>query len=69
MSKHEAGSLSISPSAPRFCDQGHGSGGSGSDGHNIVVQRVVKKTGGIVVYPMLTLMNYGDWSLLMRVNL
>lgn len=34
----------------------------------VIVERVVKETGGTVQYPMLTRMNYEQWSLPMRVN-
>lgn len=35
----------------------------------VIVERVVKESGGAVQYPMLTRTKYQEWSLLMRVNM
>jgi hypothetical protein len=34
-----------------------------------VVEQVVEKSTAEIVYPMLTCMNYTEWSAVMRVNL
>jgi hypothetical protein len=38
-------------------------------GRKVVVERVVEKSSAAIVYPVLTLTNYSEWSLVMRVNL
>lgn len=35
----------------------------------VVQERVVRETTGSVVYPTLTMTNYTDWALVMRMNL
>jgi hypothetical protein len=35
----------------------------------VIVERVVKKSSAAIVYPVLTVTNYSEWSLVMRMNL
>jgi hypothetical protein len=58
---HRRRNVSPSPVRRRGCHHRHGS--------PPVVQRVIKESGGSMSWPMLTKMNYNDWSLLMKVKL
>jgi hypothetical protein len=35
----------------------------------VIVDRVIEKSSSSIAYPMLTCMNYTEWSLVMKVNL
>jgi hypothetical protein len=37
--------------------------------HNVIIERVVKKSLAAIVYPTLTCTNYSEWALVMQVNL
>jgi hypothetical protein len=52
-------SLSPPPRRPRHRD----------GRREVIVERVVEKSMAGIVYPMLTRMNYTEWSTVMRVNL
>jgi hypothetical protein len=38
-------------------------------GREVVIKRVVEKASMLIVYPVLTCMNYSEWALVMHVNL
>lgn len=58
---------SESPSGPRIHAKDSVSGNGAACA--LVVPRVVKEAGGMMIYPTLTRTYYTDWTLMMRVNL
>jgi hypothetical protein len=60
---HRSGSHHQSPSPPprRPCHR--------DGGHQVVVERLVEKSMAGIAYPLLSHMNYTEWSTVMHVNL
>ncbi|WVZ56480.1 hypothetical protein U9M48_007001 [Paspalum notatum var. saurae] len=76
MSVHSARSVPTtgenrSPSPPprRWVSQSPGPRRGRCRGDAVVIERIIKESGGGVQYPTLTRTNYAEWALLMKVNL